>query len=153
MWFETKEYNYEVISTLLFIGFSPIIVIHVFCLIGITFYTKTFQYPLKILYVLLIWLGLFVVGCILLCAFSKKIKIVSNNGCISFNSEVIKKKNIKKIEYVKFNMLLLPFLYFINKGNGLIMEISYIGENYENKVFSLRVSNVVFNRIKQIIDL
>ena len=62
---------------------------------------------------------------------------------------MILKEKIKHFEYEKFNLILIPFLYFLKKGNGLIFMISYISEDGINKDLSIRISNRIYRKIKE----
>ena len=108
-----KEINYELISVFLFLGIAPILITHAYCLIGILFFINSFKYSVELLYIELIILILGIVSSILVLLFSKSIQITSNEKYISIGDVVILKEKIKHFEYEKFNLILLPFLYFL----------------------------------------
>ena len=144
-----KKINYELISVFLLLGIAPILITHIYCLIGILFFIKTFQYSVVLLYIELIILILGIVSSILVLLFSKSIQITSNEKYISIGDVVVLKEKIKHFEYEKFNLILIPFLYFLKKGNGLIFMISYISEDGTNKDLSIRISNRIYRKIKE----
>ena len=62
---------------------------------------------------------------------------------------MILKEKIKHFEYEKFNLILIPFLYFFKKGNGLIFKISYISEDGINEDLSIRIRYKIYRKIKE----
>ena len=144
-----KEINYELISVFLLVGIAPILITHAYCLFGVLFFINTFQYSVVLLYIELIILILGIVSSVLVLLFSKSIQITSNEKYISIGDVVILKEKIKHFEYEKFNLILIPFLYFLKKGNGLIFMISYISEDGINKDLSIRISNRIYRKIKE----
>ena len=146
---QVKEINYELISVFLLLGIAPILITHAYCLIGILFFKNTFRYSATLLYIELIILMLGVVSSIVVLLFSKSIQITSNEKYISIGDVVILKEKIKHFEYEKFNLILIPFLYFLKKGNGLIFKISYISEDGTNKDLSIRISYRIYIKITE----
>ena len=146
---QVKEINYELISVLLLLGIAPMLITHAYCLIGILLYKNTFQYSLTLLYIELIILMVGVVSSIVVLLFSKSIQITSNEKYISIGDVVILKEKIKHFEYEKFNLILIPFLYFFKKGNGLIFKISYISEDGINENLSIRIRYKIYRKIKE----
>ena len=146
-----RNVNYELISIFLLIGILPICITHIYSIIGLIFFNATFNYSTKLLFIEVCILLICVFVTLLIILFSNKMTIKADDKYLLIDNIVIKKENIKSLNYESLSIWLLPLLYFVKKGNGLILEIYYISDDGFNKKFITRIRKKIYDKIIEFI--